>query len=388
MLLAVIALAALMFVYSGRQFSTDGGNTATIVSSDYDFNDSVDLREAPGRDMKVVALGRLFAVIGFVLGPFTEEYDGILDKRLTDEEWEQRRQAEYDPIEQGEQVFEEEWRTFFEGLELTKEDEASVRDMIVEHEAHNLGLIQRSRIGEITWEERWNQRRDMEHLRQRLSSELSPEQLTAFWGEHQRQMETFRQEMDQREEELEADGYGDETVVGAALSNDLDAVRRLIAEGVDVNVTTSDGGNSPLTWAAFHDNAAMARVLIEAGADVNWADDVRQGTALHKAASNGHVEVIRVLVEAGADLEYFRPGFRFTTALYYASMRGHTDAVRELLALGADATGKAGVLALDHAIGFWDFEMEQMLIGAGADQNDIQIVTARAMREAGRILRN
>ncbi len=389
LLLAGIAAAALIFVYSRPPLSTDGGNTAAIESPDYDFYDSIDLREAPERDMQVIALGWFYAVIGFVLDPFTaDEYDGILDKRLTEEEWEQRRRAEYNPLEQGARAYEEDWQEFFAGLGLTEEDESSVRDMIVEHEAHNLGLIRRSGWGEISGEEQWNQRRDMGHLRQRLSSVLSPEQLTAFWDEHQRQMETFRREMDQSQEELEAEGYGDETVVGAALSNDLDAVRSLIAAGADVNETTADGGNSPLTWAAFHDNAPMARVLIEAGADVNWADEIRQGTALHEAASYGHVEVIRVLVEAGADLEYFQPGYRFTTALYHASMRGHTDAVRELLALGADATGRAGTIALDNAIGFWDFEMEQMLIDAGADQDDFQILIARAMREAGRILRN
>lgn len=259
--------------------------------------------------------------------------------------------------------------------------------MIVEHEAHNLGLIRRSQWGEISGEERWNQRRDMGHLRQRLSSVLSPEQLTAFWDEHQRQMETFRQEMDQSQEELEAEGYGDETVVGAALSNDLDAVRSLIAAGADVNETTADGGNSPLTWAAYHGNASMTQVLIDAGADVNWADEEHQSTALHQAASYGRVDVIQVLVAAGADLE-FKSNYRFATPLYSAAMNGHTDAVRELLALGADATGRAGVIALDNAIGFWDFEMEQLLIDAGADQDDFQILTARAMREAGRILRN
>ena len=388
LLLISIALAMAFLVNSSPPFSTNSENTQIIESPDRDVYDSVDLREAPGRDMQVVALGWFFAALEFVLDPFTpDDYDGLLDKRETREELEQRLRVEYDPQEQGERSYEEDWQEFFKGLGLTEEDESNVRDMVVEHEAHNLGLIRRSRQGEISGEERWNQRRSMEHLRQRLSSVLSPEQLTAFWDEHQRQLETFRQEMDQREKELEDEGYGEETVVGAALSNDFDAVRNLIDAGADVNETTVDGGNSPLTWAAFHDNAQMARVLIEAGADVNWVDEIWQGTALHEAASYGHVDVIRVLVAAGANLE-FSSNYRFATPLYSAAMHGHTDAVRELLALGADATGSAGVAALEHAIDFWDFEMEQMLIDAGADQDDFQILISRAMRESGRILRN
>lgn len=77
--------------------------------------------------MQVIALGWFYAVIGFVLDPFTaDEYDGILDKRLTEEEWEQRRRAEYNPLEQGERVYEEDWQEFFAGLGLAEEDESSV----------------------------------------------------------------------------------------------------------------------------------------------------------------------------------------------------------------------------------------------------------------------
>src|ERR1043166_347987 len=53
----------------------------------------------------------------------------------------------------------------------------------------------------------------------------------------------------------------------AARNGDLNAVRSLVSQKVDVNTPQGDG-MSALHWAAYKDDLEMARILIEAGANV------------------------------------------------------------------------------------------------------------------------
>ena len=54
----------------------------------------------------------------------------------------------------------------------------------------------------------------------------------------------------------------------AALKNDMEAARWLIANGAEVNAK-GEGGSTPLHYAAFWNAAAVAKLLIDNGADVN-----------------------------------------------------------------------------------------------------------------------
>ena len=57
-------------------------------------------------------------------------------------------------------------------------------------------------------------------------------------------------------------------LVDAVLDEDLEAIRRLVAKGTNVNDANASG-ETPLTWAASRNNLRAARLLVQLGADVN-----------------------------------------------------------------------------------------------------------------------
>lgn len=85
----------------------------------------------------------------------------------------------------------------------------------------------------------------------------------------------------------------------AARSGDPELIRRLAAQGLDVNAR-DDFGDTPLADIAGAGNSEVIATLIELGADVNTRG-MNQLTPLHRAVSNNYEPVIRMLVAAGAD---------------------------------------------------------------------------------------
>ena len=86
----------------------------------------------------------------------------------------------------------------------------------------------------------------------------------------------------------------------AAATGNLEAIRKHIEAGSDLNVRDPEGGACPLHTAALFGQTEAAMALIEAGADINCiADD---GAApLHVAAFFCRTEIVKVLVDKGAD---------------------------------------------------------------------------------------
>jgi hypothetical protein len=94
----------------------------------------------------------------------------------------------------------------------------------------------------------------------------------------------------------------------AASQGNLEAVRRHIDAGVDVDATfiapgIPASGVTPLHLAVFADQAEIAEFLIDRGASLGArAGDEHGGTPLHWAAALGRVEMARRLIDAGADV--------------------------------------------------------------------------------------
>ena len=128
-----------------------------------------------------------------------------------------------------------------------------------------------------------------------------------------------------------AEPGADLPLVEAVKSRDTDAVRTLLAEGVDVNAPQSDGATA-LHWAAYRDDVDTAALLIEAGANVNTANELG-ATPLWLAADNGSPTMIERLLDAGANPNVALP--EGETPVMTASRTGNADAVRLLLAHGA-----------------------------------------------------
>lgn len=86
----------------------------------------------------------------------------------------------------------------------------------------------------------------------------------------------------------------------AIVTGDIEAVRRLIEAGADLNVREPSGGSSPLITAATFGQTEAARALIEAGADLDQQNN-DGSTALITAAFFGRTEIVEALLAAGAD---------------------------------------------------------------------------------------
>jgi len=114
-------------------------------------------------------------------------------------------------------------------------------------------------------------------------------------------------------------------LIDAAWNNDCEAVKRLIAEGanVDYEAKVKDFVYTPLKAAAIKNFKEIARLLIAAKADLDdqsWSDDK---TALAHAAESGNQDIVHLLLEAGADVTATDRSREQNTALQHALLRSY-----------------------------------------------------------------
>ena len=166
----------------------------------------------------------------------------------------------------------------------------------------------------------------------------------------------------------------------AVKHRDLDAVRALLQQRVDVNASEPDGSTA-LHWAAHQGDADAVDLLLRAGASADAAN--RYGaTPLALAAANGNATVVERLLEGGADPGTTWPGGE--TVLMTAARAGRLDAVRVLLAhqgtasrsgrQGADVNAREatrGQTALMWAAAEGHADVIRALVGAGADMRAV-----------------
>jgi len=182
-------------------------------------------------------------------------------------------------------------------------------------------------------------------------------------------------------------------------NDDIEAVRKLLAEGTDVNARDANG-RVALHEAAYKAPAALVQLLISHGADVNARDNdgespldrafVREGREgiielllrsgaqpaighLASAAWLGNVHVAALLIQKGVDPNSRVDGY---TPLHVALEEGHEEMVRFLVARGANVNARTagkwnrtGVTPLHLAAGRGDRGLVEFLIGRGADIN-------------------
>jgi ankyrin repeat protein len=127
-----------------------------------------------------------------------------------------------------------------------------------------------------------------------------------------------------------AESMESKTIATCDYSN-VEDLRLLLQEGVDINQTAEDG-NTPLAVAAFHGDIPVAEFLVEHGADTNLST-VQGAPPLYWAARNGHVRIVHLLCRHGADPnQQAQDGL---TPLACAALEGHADCVLLLLQLQA-----------------------------------------------------
>ena len=92
----------------------------------------------------------------------------------------------------------------------------------------------------------------------------------------------------------------------AAKTGDLDRVKSLLGEGVDIDIYGStvgvDFGCTALFWAAKHNHKEVVEFLIENKAYID-AGAGMGGSPLHIAAYEGHSDIVELLISEGANVK-------------------------------------------------------------------------------------
>ena len=132
----------------------------------------------------------------------------------------------------------------------------------------------------------------------------------------------------------------------AAIEGNIEAVKRHLAAGTDLNVKNSRG-LTPLHAVRF-DQKEITELLIEKGADIN-ARNAYGETILHSAVYNGRIGFVELLINN--DVEINSKDSRGLTPLHRAAVLGLKEIAALLIAEGADvnAKDKKGETPLDWA---------------------------------------
>ena len=123
-----------------------------------------------------------------------------------------------------------------------------------------------------------------------------------------------------------------EKLILAVEDNDLDSIRQMITEGIDID-TPAIGDGTALIIAVKNNSQDMVRALLALGADVNQSSS-GDGNPLITAAMTNNLGLAELLIEQGADVNRIVP--RDETPLINASRRGYIEMSQLLVSYGAD----------------------------------------------------
>lgn len=128
----------------------------------------------------------------------------------------------------------------------------------------------------------------------------------------------------------------------AAWANDLEAARRLVRQGADVNAQDATRQSAYLV-ATSEGHLALLRLTLRHGADL-IATDSWNGTGLIRAAERGHALVVGELLRAGIDRDHVnRIGYQAVHEAVWlgADTASYATTVRVLAAGGARLDGRS-----------------------------------------------
>jgi ankyrin repeat protein len=168
------------------------------------------------------------------------------------------------------------------------------------------------------------------------------------------------------------------SLIEAARSGDIEAVRGLLRQRLNVDVVNASGGDgmTALHWAVYGGDRDIVRALVTAGADVN-ARSARGLTPLLLAADNADGVLVRLLLTSGADPRLANA--LGTTPLMRASASGDVDSVTAILDRGAGVNAREsahGHTALMFAAALGRVDVVRTLAARGADLNAISRTVA------------
>lgn len=161
----------------------------------------------------------------------------------------------------------------------------------------------------------------------------------------------------------------EEQFFAAARSGDMEQIKRLIKEGVNINARDTNS-NTALNHAIEEEHEKIALYLIEAGADIH--EEADGSTPLALASVMALPSVVKQLLKSGAKINNKHTAL--TTPIFLAGYTPNNpkraECVKLLLDAGADPNApskRSSQTVLMYAAEFGDTEIVKHLIEAGAD---------------------
>jgi ankyrin repeat protein len=158
-------------------------------------------------------------------------------------------------------------------------------------------------------------------------------------------------------------------LIEATRSANVQAVSRLISEGVDVIQVTGDGMTA-LHLAAQLGHVSILELLLTAGAEIDPITRIGNYTPLHIASGKAEDSIVKKLLASGADVTAVSNSSSVTALHLAAQVVGGAESVKALLAYGANPNAietSAGQTPLMFAAGKNRTESARLLLEAGAD---------------------
>jgi ankyrin repeat protein len=170
------------------------------------------------------------------------------------------------------------------------------------------------------------------------------------------------------------------SIVRASTMGDLAQVKKLLADGADIN-TVDPKGRTALLEAAWGGHTEIVKLLIERGADVNCADS-SGFTPLMRAVEDEHAAIVNVLIKNGADVNT-RGNVRGSTPLMLAAENGSVKLIELLLANGAkiNAVDQFEETALARAYRMEQLKAVDLLESRGATRKPDRNLFAHADKD-------
>jgi len=154
-------------------------------------------------------------------------------------------------------------------------------------------------------------------------------------------------------------------LISAIKERNIEEVKVLLNDGVDVNIKTGKDGFTPLMIAAKQDDLYMVSMLLQNRAEVNAKNDYGF-TAFMEAARACNLDVLKLLLEQGANIN--EQGNLGSTALSNAVFLGQKGVVKFLIDNQADVNllDSCRETPLNIAKNRKQIEIEQLLRKHGA----------------------
>ena len=176
---------------------------------------------------------------------------------------------------------------------------------------------------------------------------------------------------------------GDRRLIDAVKAGNIDVVRTLLKQRVDVNASEGDGSTA-LHWAVHRDNNVAVDLLLRAGARPGVSNDLGV-TPLYLACTNRNAGLIKTLLAAGADPNATL--LQGETVLMECARAGTADGVKAVIAKGADVNAKEsthGQTALMWAASQHHSSVVEVLLELGADLRARSRVYTQHVKNADR----